>query len=344
MLNRVEILVDRLKENIKQVRAKNPNSLVCAMVKANAYGVGDYQVVKAINDDVDYFGVACFFEAEKIKKHTNKKILIVGPLEHTKFDARFSYSCSSVEDVLTLAQLHKRINVHLKVNSGMNRYGFSSVAEFKKAVKIIENSKLNLEGIFTHYATIDDYVERQTEVFKKFLSAIKNTKFKPIIHADNSAVNVCKNHHFNMVRIGFNLYNNLQKNNGLVEKIYAKITQINHVKIGELVGYNRRFVAYKNTKIAVVSVGYADGFLLEYLGINLNIKNTPCKVLNICMDCFMFDASKIKIDVGEEIEILGDVNTPETYANFVKTSPYQVLTNFGNIRAKKETKNKKIKK
>lgn len=338
MLNKVEILVDRLIENVKQVREDNPNTLVCAMVKANAYGVGDKFVVKTISKYVDYFGVACFFEAEKIKKFTNKKILIVGPLEKVKVRSRFSYACSSVDDVLFLAKTRKKINVHLKVNSGMNRYGFCSLSEFKKALEIIKNSKLNLEGIFTHYATTDDYVEKQTEVFKKFLSCINNTKFKPIMHADNSAVSTCKNHHFDMVRIGFNLYNNPTKSCGLTEKITAKITQINNVKVGELIGYDRRFVATKNIKIAVVSVGYADGFLLDYLGLCLKVKNTPCKVLNICMDCFMLDVTKVKIKKGEDVEILGDTNTPKVYATFAKTSEYQVLTNFSKLRAIKEIK------
>ncbi|MCQ2564374.1 MAG: alanine racemase [Clostridia bacterium] len=340
MLNKVEILVNRLLNNIKQVKVQNKGSLVCAMVKANAYGMGDKAVVKTLNKWADYFGVACFFEAKEIKRYTNKKILIVGPLEHIKLSTKFSYTISSIDDVLFLCKLNKKFNVHLKVNSGMNRYGFSSVTKFKRALKIIENSKLNLEGIFTHYATADNYVERQTEVFKKFLNCIKNTKFKPIIHADNSAVNAYKNHHFDMVRIGFNLYNNTQKSDGLVERIYAKITQINHVKTGELVGYNRRFVADKNTKIAVVSVGYADGFLLEYLGIKLCVKNTPCRVVNVCMDCFMLDVTNVKISVGEFVEILSDKNNPELYANHTKSSSYQVLTNFSNIRAKREIKNK----
>ncbi len=264
--------------------------------------------------------------------------MIVGPLEHTKLNTKFSYTCSSIEDIEFLASKHKKFNVHLKVNSGMNRYGFSNIKNFKKAVKIIENSKLNLEGIFTHYATTDDYVEKQTDTFKKFLSCLKNTNFKPIIHADNSAVNLCKNHHFDMVRIGYNLYNNIQKKDGLVIKINAKITQINYVKNGELIGYDRRFIANKKMKIAVVSVGYADGFLLDYLGINLNVKNKQCKVLNICMDCFMLDASKVDIKLGEIVEILGDVNTPNFYANFANTSSYQVLTNFSMVRAKKEIK------
>ena len=139
MFNEIIINSKNLINNINLIKQANPKSKICAMVKANAYGVGDKQVVKVLNNYVDYFGVACFFEAQKIKRYTNKKILIVGPLEYRKMYSRFSYTCSSVNDVIFCVKQNKRLNIHLKVNSGMNRYGFSSIKQFKLAIKLIKN-------------------------------------------------------------------------------------------------------------------------------------------------------------------------------------------------------------
>ena len=182
-----------------RIKADNPNTLVCAMVKANAYGVGLKQVVKSISGLVNFFGVVCFFEAKKVKKYCTNKILIVGALERGNIDPAFSYTCNSVKDVKYLTKKQQSINIHLKINSGMNRYGFSSLSKFKKALKIISKSKLNLEGLYTHFATADNYADKQMKKFNNFIALCKKMGFNPIIHSDNSAVNLIKNHHLNMV-------------------------------------------------------------------------------------------------------------------------------------------------
>ena len=107
MFNKIIIHKNNLINNLKQVKQENPNSKICAMVKANAYGVGVEQVVQVLEEYVDFWGVACFFEAEKIKKLTNKQILIVGVLEKEFVDERFSYSCGSLEDIEYLINLSK---------------------------------------------------------------------------------------------------------------------------------------------------------------------------------------------------------------------------------------------
>ena len=127
MFNTYLVNKNNLIHNIKQAIEINPYTKVCAMVKADAYGVGVDGVVPLLNDYVDFFGVACFFEAKKIKNLTNKKILIVGPLERNDIDIDFSYTCSNVDDVKFLMSLNRKIFIHLKVNTGMNRFGFSSL-------------------------------------------------------------------------------------------------------------------------------------------------------------------------------------------------------------------------
>ncbi len=336
MLNNILINRKNLINNIINIKNKNKQSKICVMVKANAYGVGLKHVVKTIAEYVNFFGVSNVSEAKLVKKYTDKKVLIVGPLEQNRIDTNFSYTCSSIEDVKYLLKQNKKIKIHIKINTGMNRYGINTEAEFVKILKLINNSNLNFEGMFTHFATVDNYVVKQNRIFQKFIKIAHLFCFKPLIHADNSFVNEEFNHYYDMVRIGFNLYNRDEKGFKSVVQIKSKVVQVNNVKTGELVGYNRRFIATQNMKVAVVPVGYADGFDMKYIGINLNVSGHKCKVLNICMDCFMIDISNTNIKKGDEIYILNEFNSLKFYAKYSKSSEYEVMTKFSFLRGKRE--------
>lgn len=335
MFNKILIHKDNLINNIKQVKFENPNSKICAMVKANAYGVGLKQVVQVLNDYVDFFGVACFFEAKQVKKISDKKILIVGPIEKENLDEGFSYTCGSIDDVKYLISLKKPINVHLKINTGMNRYGFKEVKEFKKALNLIAHSQLTIEGMFTHFATTDEFVNIQFKIFNNFTKICNQYGFYPIVHTDNSLANEKFNHHMNMVRVGFNLYNRDQGWFLPVAEIKSEVVQTYDIKKRELVGYNYRFVAQKNTKIAIIPIGYADGFDLKYINMNININGKICKIINICMDCFMLDITNTNIKKGDEIYILNKFNSLKMYADYLCTSEYEIMTKFSHLRGKR---------
>ena len=335
MYNEIIISKDNLINNIKQVKKYNPNSLICAMVKANAYGVGVENVVSAIDKYVDYYGVACFFEAKNLRSCTDKKILILGSVDEIEED--FSYSCNSIDDVMKLIESGKHINLHLKINTGMNRYGFSSVKELKQAIKLIKKSNLDIEGIYTHFATADEYVNIQMDRMRKYLKILQKHNMNPIIHTDNSRVNREKNHHLDMVRIGYDLYNQDDKNFSSVVSIRSKIVDIRIVRKRALVGYDYRYVAKKKMSVAIVPIGYADGFDIRYIGMDLLVMNKKCKVLNVCMDCFMLDVSDISIKKGDDIMILDHINSLNKYADYTKTSPYQVMINFSHVRARLTT-------
>lgn len=333
MFNEILINKDNLINNIKQVKQNNPNALICAMVKANAYGVGAEIVVPILTNHVDYFGVACFFEAEKIKNLTNKKILIVGKFEKNEISERYCYTCSSLEEVNYLINFNKNLDIHLKVNSGMNRFGFSNLKEFKLAIKKILKSKLHIDGIFTHFATSDEYVEVQNNRFKEFVNIANEFNIKPIIHADNSIVQETKNHGYNMVRVGFCLYNQLNFKYNPVIEIRSKVVQINKVKKSDLVGYDYRYVANKKIKVAVLPIGYADGLDLHLIGFEINVNNVNCKILNICMDCCMLDVTKTKIKKEDYIYLINKNNPLIKFAKYLKLSEYQVMCNFSYARA-----------
>jgi len=333
MFNYIIINKDNLINNVKQVKANNPKSKICAMVKANAYGVGQMEVVQILNDYVDYFGVACFFEAVSVSKLTNKKILIVGALEKENVDEQFSYACHSLEDVEFLINTGKTICVHLKVNTGMNRYGFCTIKEFKTALRKIKKSNLILEGVFTHFATGDNFVDKQMDKFNEYLKILKRRKLKPLIHTDNSVVQENLNHNLDMVRVGFCLYNQTDRKYKSAVEIKTQVVQINKVKKDDLVGYDYRCVANKKVKVAVLPVGYADGIDLRLIGFKLNINGELCKILNVCMDCCMVDVSDVKIKKEDYVYLLNKDNPLKNYANYLNVSEYQAMCNFSKMRA-----------
>lgn len=320
--------------NILQIKKRANKQKICAMVKANAYGTGLKNTVKTLRKYVAYFGVSCVAEAVQAKKYTNKPILITGALDVSKITKRFDYTCNSFLDVQTLANTKKCLNIHLKINTGMNRYGVSSFREFEKCLNLIKSSNLLLKGVYTHFATTDNYVEQQTQVFLKFLSILKKHNLKPIIHADNSHVFDLQQHNFDMIRIGFNLYDSSLPPYMPVAEIETQITQINWVKANQLVGYNRRYLATLTKKVAVLPIGYADGFDMRYLGLKLNVAGKKCKVINICMDCLMLDITNTALKKGDKVKILSPANPLKLYADYSNTSEYEVMCKFSHIRAK----------
>ena len=336
MLNGVYINRYNLCRNVQVVKEHNPKSLICAMVKANAYGVGVQAVVKTIEGMVDFFGVANAKEARRVSKLTNTPVLVVGALDKDNVPNNVSQTCSSLDDVDFLIKKNCVYKIHLKINSGMNRIGFSSLKEFKIALQHIKNSKLVLEGVFTHFATTDELVEKQFKNFSRYLAILKQQKLQPIIHADNSFVNLTHNHSLDMVRVGFCLYNHSSSGFSPVVEIESRVEQVNKVKKGELVGYDYRCVARKSMRVAIVPIGYADGFRMGLIGFNLIVKGKACKVLNICMDCFMLDVSEVDIKNGDKIFILNKFNPLSSYAKYLSTSEYEIMCNFSFIRGKRK--------
>ena len=148
-------------------------------------------------------------------------------------------------------------------------------------------------------------------------------------------VSELKNHALDMVRIGFNMYNQDKFGYKPVVKIKSKIVQINSVKKGELIGYDRRFVASKKMKVAIIPIGYADGFDMRYIGGSILFKSVQCKILNICMDCFMLDVTDVNVNIDEDIYILDRNNTLYKYAQMLNTTEYEVMTKFNQMRAER---------
>ena len=336
-----------LKSNFKQIKKLvGKNVKVCAMVKANAYGHGVKDVCKALRG-VNFFGVASAFEASQIRKFNKKTgILIVGVVNISSLiwcsENNVSVAVSSLTELYQFIEIlcGKQLKLHIKINTGLNRIGVSSVTEFKQMLKVVsEHTNLILEGVFTHFATKLNDVEFMVKQHSNFL---QYTKFvnpsKVIVHAANSfATLMFPSYHHGMVRCGFNLYG-WQLDYKLLLKpvlnITSKIVFIHRVKRGESVGYDRTFIAHKNMTIAVLPIGYADGFdrrLSNNFKVLINGEWAPV-IGNICMDVCMVDVSNINCAVSDEVVLLGRSGgqelTPYAYAKALDTSPYEILLKF----------------
>ena len=335
-----------LKENANNIKNKIGNDKkLCAVVKANAYGVGLQTVCKALSGIADFFACACIKEALCIRTFDKSTpILILGYIDNCDLkivaDNNISISVGSLDQIKVLDRLSKeKIKIHLQVNTGLNRFGFRSISNFKQALKIIENNEnIILEGVYSHLATKQNdisFMNKQLYRFLQYRNLIKNKNI--LFHIANSYGILNSNKfHLNMVRSGFLLYGYTQNSigNKPIVTIKSHIISIQNVKKGDTIGYDRTYKCSKSTRIAVVPIGYADGFcrrLSNNFNVIINNKKYPI-VGRICMDVFMVDIGKDDISVGNSVVLLGESKgnkiTLDDYADKIDTSPYEVVCNF----------------
>lgn len=335
-----------LVHNVKNIKNYIGNkTLLCVMVKANAYGHNVKAVCESLKYEADWFGVATLCEAKEIRSfNKTTPVLVVGLI-----DAKQVNWCAKNNVAITVNSLTeveninktltaKNLKIHFKINTGLNRIGFNSKKSFLKAFGLAKkNPKIACQGIFTHFATKGndkEFISKQADTFKEYTNLVTHEHL--IVHCCNSyaALNL-KELHFNMVRCGFAIYG-WQKSGHVVLKPILKVTAtllaIHKIKKGETVGYDREYTAPKDVKVGVVSLGYADGFDRRNSNnakVLINGKFVPV-IGNVCMDVFMVNINAVKhAKVGDEVVIIGEsINkaiTPEMYAAKLKTSPYEIL-------------------
>lgn len=230
---------------------------------------------------------------------------------------------------------NKKLKIHIKINSGMNRLGISDIKEFNNVLNMLDKQKeIFFEGIFTHFATAGndkDFFFKQLKFFEKFLNKIPS-KYNPIKHLGGGDVldiiNLEEDKNY-MFRVGLKLYVSPNP----VLKIMSKITKIHNLKKTSRVGYSNGFICEKKRKIAVIPLGYADGInrKLSNVGV-VKINDKDCKIVgNVCMDMFFVDVTDINCKVGDEVTIFQD---SQIWASICQTIPYEILTNLRSSRMK----------
>jgi len=331
---KVHIYSQALLNNLKAIRsACRPETKLCAVIKANGYGHGIRDIVNILKQgDVDFFAVANVYEAAFIADIVEQiKILILEPVhtayssEAVKLCAQKGFHCAVVSTQALqfvqdcLKDTNDKLNVHIKVETGMGRCGIDA----KKAAQLIKKirtlSNVRLAGVYTHFSTAAEknltYAQYQLDVFKKFLSSQSLLACKDvIIHAANSAAMLnMPEAHFDMVRCGIALFGWVEHPDLLkieltpTMKFEAPIVQLNHYKKGQPIGYGRTFSAWRDTIGAIVPVGYADNYWRVYSN-NAFMKvgdNFAQVIGRVSMDKTIIDVTDIpNVAVGQYVTVI----------------------------------------
>ena len=344
-----DYIVDRnaIRKNLLEYKKHDNKSLICSVVKADGYGVGVENIVCSIDDKTDFYAVACFEEAVKLRKLTQKPILILNFVDKTNFEYcsqnNISISVGNLQQLSILKKISSKIKIHFAINTGMNRIGFKSKNEFFKAVEFVYKykNKIIIEGIFTHFFDSKDInkTKKQFSIFMQYIDILK-LKFdtNKIIKHSCASISAIKYPKFrlDMVRLGIILYGSCDGiknfNSKRVLTIRSKIINICSVKNGEYVGYSSAFVAKKDMIVATVPLGYADGILRSYAkrGYVLCNKN-KCKILgNVCMDMCMIDVTGLNVKLFDNVIIIGSEKKykidVDDIAKNCNTISYEILT------------------
>lgn len=283
----IEIDLDAVKHNLDQVRSViEPNVILIAVLKAEAYGHGQRDIARFLNQQgVDYFAVTFLYEALQLRRSgISSSILIFSPLldeEQVKeaIDNYTTITISSQKDVELLVkvsrELRKQATVHLKMDSGLGRFGFKPGEVLEVCEELYSYPNIYLEGIYTHMADAagdSSYTARQYERFLQVIREIEKSGYRiPIQHCANSAVLLKYPHmHLDAVRIGTLLSGQhpvgdtgLRLNLRDPYRFKSRITSLRVLNKGTYLGYYRTYRLRKQAQVAVVPVGFNDGLGLE---------------------------------------------------------------------------------
>ena len=345
----LEINLDSITHNLNYYKEKiGTNTKIMVMVKAFAYGSGSTDVAQLLQfHHVDYLAVAYIDEGIILRQNgINLPIMVMNPSVEG-FDKVLSYDLEpeiyspSIFKKFIELNGDKKSKIHLKLDTGMHRLGFVEDDLKTLISQLLENPNIEVATIFSHLVGADDaahneFSKLQHERFINWSERIASAlKYQPIRHILNSAGIVrFPDLKLDMVRLGIGLYG--VEVNGLEQKslknvgtLKTVISQIKHVKKGESVGYSRRGIVEKDTKIATIAIGYADGFDRRFgNGVGeVMVNGVLCPVVgNVCMDMTMIDITEANATEGNEVIVFGE-NLPITkLAQNIGTIPYEILT------------------
>ena len=350
---RLEINLDAITHNLKEYRKLlKPDVKVMAMVKAFAYGSGGAEIAGVLQyHGIDYLGVAYVDEGVDLRKAgIQLPIMVMNPdessfdilIEHNLEPEIFSFELLRKFDDHLKREGLQQYPIHLEIETGMNRLGFDVNEIDELGTYLDHTASFKVQSVFTHLASAenagqDDYTLLQADRFTKAVDILqKRFDYSFIKHIANSAAIVrMPQLHFDMVRPGIGLYgidtSGLKKVNlHPVASLITTVAQIKKLKLGESVSYNRKGIAKKDSVIATVRVGYADGYprRLGY-GIGAMIINDQRAqtIGAICMDMTILDITDIKnIKEGDEVMVFGKELSIEQIAEWAETIPYEIMT------------------
>ena len=365
--NITELLVQKVHETILEVNLSNvvknlnfyrsfmrPETKLVCMIKADAYGAGAVEIAKTLQDHrVDYLAVAVADEGVTLRKNgITSNIMIMNP-EMSAFKTMFDYdlepevySFRLLDALVREAQKEGISNfpVHIKLDTGMHRLGFDPDKDMPELIDRLQHqSAIVPRSVFSHFVgsdsdSFDEFSAHQFELFDRGSSQLCAAfPHKILRHIDNSAgIEHFPERQLDMCRLGLGLYGYDSRDNSMINNVTTlktTILQIHDVPADETVGYSRRGKLTRNSRIAAIPIGYADG-LNRHLGNRhgfclVNGKKAEY-VGNICMDVAMIDVTDIDCAEGDQVVIFGEELPVTTLSDAIDTIPYEVLTGISN--------------
>lgn len=355
----VEINLSILKHNLAAIQKwVGPHVKIMGIVKADAYGHGDYEVSRTLlNNGVEMLGIAIAEEGVHLRnKGIRAPLLLFGGIFEDQIDTVLHYNLiPTVYDVNLALQLSKRatcfnkvVKIHIYVDTGMGSIGVRYDKAVKFVMQIKDMQNLSVNGIYTHCSCSDEkdpaYTNLQTKRFKDTLSVLNAAGvYIPLKHMANSgAIIGYPETHFDMVRPGLSLYglypsDDVSRKIGLKPVLCFK-TRVIHIKDmepGEVVGYGMAYRTAKPTRVATLPLGYDDGYnrLLSNQG-NVLVRGRKAPLIGrICMDQCFVDITHIKdVAIGDEVVLYGDQEhetiSIESVAGQLNTIPYEITCNI----------------
>ncbi|CAN5178855.1 hypothetical protein BH23BAC2_BH23BAC2_05160 [soil metagenome] len=348
----LEIDLGALAHNYKFFRSRISKEVkLLGVVKASAYGSADLAIALKLQEmGIDYLGVAYVQEGVALRKAGIEKPVLVLHPQPVNYKSLIDhcleptiYSRRTLNEFIAVARQLKQESypIHLKLNTGLNRLGL--VEEELDAVldQLLNTTSIKVKGVFSHLAASEDWKERdftlkQINAFRGMgYTIVTKLGYTPILHLNNtSAIINYPEAAFNMVRAGLGLYGfandpEIDKHLMPVGTLKTVISQIQNLKPGDTVGYNRAFKARENLRIATLPLGHADGikrqFGNERTGVTINGQYAPI-IGNVCMDILMINITGIDCNEGDEVIVFGPGNVATDLAKNGGTISYELIT------------------
>ncbi len=351
----LEINLNAIVENLNYYRSlMRPNTKLVCMIKADGYGAGAIEIAKTLQEHcVDYLAVAVADEGVALRKAgITANIMVMNP-EMTSFKTMFDYDLEPevysfrLLDALRHAARKEGITgwpIHIKLDTGMHRLGFHPIDDIPQLVDYLrQQNALMPRSVFSHFVGsdsdgFDTFSASQYSLYLEGADTLQEAFRHHILrHICNSAgIEHFPERQMDMCRLGLGLYGINPRDNRIIHNVSTlktTILQIHNIAAGESIGYSRRTILDRDSTIATVPIGYADG-------LNRHLGNRHCYCLvkgmraeyvgNICMDACMIDVTGIPCKEGDTVEIFGD-NLPVTVlSDTLDTIPYEVLTGISN--------------
>lgn len=348
----LEVNLDAIVHNFNYYRSKlKPETKMVCMVKAFGYGAGSYELAKTLQEHrCDYLAVAVADEGAELRKEGISIPIIVMNPEFSSLNALFEnhlepevYSFRLLDAMIKETERRGITSypIHIKIDTGMHRLGFQSSDVQAIAKRLKEQSGVVARSAFSHLAgsdsfAFDDFTLRQIETFQGAAAALEaGVEYRVIKHILNSAgIERFAAYQMDMVRLGIGLYGvSASGVKGLrnVSTLRTTILQIQDVPSGDSIGYSRMGYVKRDSKIAIIPIGYADGLDRHFSNGSgeVSIGGHRCPIVgNICMDACMIDVTDIDAHEGDSVIIFGEELPVGELSDKLKTIPYEILTSI----------------